>query len=277
MTSLFTVILAGGGGTRLWPLSRDLYPKQFLSFNDKESMLQLTLKRLEGLTSDQSMFKPLVVCNEEHRFLVEEHASQIGVELDSIVLEPTGRNTAPALTIAALLVKEKDPIILMMPADHLIEDTTGFQNAVKTGMQLAEEGILVTFGIKPTHPETGYGYIKMAAQLNQEGESSAYLIEEFVEKPDADTAEKYLQTNEYLWNSGIFMMKASVWLQAIGKYREDILTACIKAFANGVDDGIFYRLDKEAFLSCPSDSIDYAVMEKICEDDEYEAALVELY
>lgn len=276
MTSLFPVILAGGGGTRLWPLSRELYPKQFLSFNDEDSMLQLTLKRLEGLGSDQEILRPLVLCNEEHRFLVEEHASQIDVELESIVLEPAGRNTAPALTIAALSVKETDPIMLMMPADHLIENIAGFQDAVKTGGKLAQQGMLVTFGIKPTQPETGYGYIKTADRLTGGQDTGAYIIQEFVEKPDSVTAEKYLQSGEYLWNSGVFMMQASVWLQAIGKYRQDILTACTDAFAGGKHDGLFFRLDQEAFLSCPSDSIDYAVMEKVGGNKGHQAALVEL-
>jgi len=274
MTSLCPVILAGGGGTRLWPLSRDLYPKQFLSFDEQHSMLQLTLKRLRGLENRIQITRPLALCNEEHRFLIEEHAEQIQQGFACIMLEPEGRNTAPALTVAALSVSESDPVLLMMPADHMINDVEAFHCSVETAFELAEQDMLVTFGIRPTHPETGFGYINCSSTLDSEG--NAYQIREFVEKPEQAVAEQYVQSGDYFWNSGIFMMKASVWLAAIGDFKPQILSACENAYKRGAGDGVFYRLDDNSFTACPADSIDYAVMERIGNSDKFSAALVEM-
>ncbi len=263
------IILAGGGGTRLWPLSREHYPKQFLALTGKESLLQRTFMRLDGLSGVGTLTvqDPLVICNEEHRFLVAEQARQIGRPPQCIVLEPVGRNTAPALSCAALLSRSggEDPVLLMMPADHTLEDTEEFHRAVVQGVRLAESGYLIAFGIVPSSPETGYGYIKRGATIpaDSRGKLAVHRIEAFVEKPDASHAQAYIDSGQYAWNSGIFMMKASVWLQAIGAHRPDILTACEQACAAGARDSDFYRLGKAAFCSCPAESVDYAVMEKI--------------
>ena len=246
------VILSGGSGTRLWPLSREHYPKQLLCLLGDETLLQQTVTRLNGL---ENVAPPVFVCNEEHRFLVAEQVRQIGIGAPDIILEPVGRNTAPALTLAALaLLKDKgDAVMLVMPADHAIQDTSGFQRAVNQGLALAEDGRLVTFGIVPTTAETGYGYIKR-------GEGNA--VAEFVEKPDYQTAQRYLAAGDYLWNSGIFMLRASAWIDELGRYQPDILRHCRAAHEGGKRDADFYRVNSESFASCPSDSIDYAVMEK---------------
>ena len=285
---LVPVILAGGGGTRLWPLSREHYPKQFLSLAGKGSLLQRTLIRLDNLNEYSrgalTVHDPLVICNEEHRFLMVEQARQVGRLPQCIVLEPIGRNTAPALTCAALLNKkaDEDPILLMMPADHNLQDIAEFQRAVAQGLRLADQGYLAAFGIVPNRPESGYGYIRQGALIsidgwhaNPEDEPSAHHIEAFVEKPDVATAKTYISSGHYTWNSGIFMMRGSIWLQAIGAYRPDILSACERAAALGTRDGDFYRLDKATFSSCPAESVDYAVMEKIAESD-LPAAVVSL-
>jgi mannose-1-phosphate guanylyltransferase/mannose-6-phosphate isomerase len=246
------VILSGGSGTRLWPLSREHYPKQLLCLQGTQTLLQQTVGRLDGLNN---VAGPLVVCNEEHRFLVAEQIRQLGRTATDIILEPAGRNTAPALTLAALALTRDggDPIMLIMPADHLIQDTIAFHTAVNEGAALADAGRLVTFGILPTMPETGYGYIKRGV---------GNTVAAFVEKPDAETAARYLTSGDYLWNSGLFMMRASAWLEELGRHHPDMLQACQSAYAQGRQDGEFYRLDKEAFLRSPADSIDYAVMEK---------------
>jgi len=276
MNQLYPVVLAGGGGDRLWPLSRELFPKQLLSFHYEESMLQLTLLRLSGLEKNLDVLAPLILCNEEYRFLVQEHASAVSDELGKVILEPEGRNTAPALTVAALSVEENDSVILLMPADHFIDEMDAFQSAVLDGFELAQEGMLVTFGIKPSHPETGYGYINTKSSIYRHIKNNAFVVEHFVEKPDAKTAKDYVNSGEYYWNSGIFMMKTSVWLSAIQKYRADIYSACSKAYDRGESDGLFFRLEKKAFKSCPNDSIDYAIMEKIWHDGSFTVALVEL-
>lgn len=260
--ALYPVILAGGSGTRLWPLSRELYPKQFLTLLGSQSLLQQTVSRLDGMNAAP----PLIVCNEEHRFLVAEHIMQMGKSPSSIILEPQGRNTAPALTLAALALKDSsaDPVMLVMPSDHIINDASAFQGIVQQGEALAQSGHIVTFGIVPVSPETGYGYIKKGAVLNPgagNGSATSFELASFVEKPDRGTAEQMLKTDEYLWNSGIFMMKASVWLQELERHRSDIAGICQEAHAQGHRDGDFFRPDPRLFASCPSESIDYAVME----------------
>ena len=264
MQSLIPVVLSGGSGTRLWPLSREKYPKQLLSFIGEDSLLQATVRRMEGLT-DIQLGAPLVVCNEEYRFVIAEQLRLMGTK-GTILLEPIGRNTAPALTLAALAALREggDPILLVMPADHVIVDTKRFQAAVRKGMTLAAEGELVTFGIKPDSPETGYGYIQSGEPLDEEG---ACRIARFVEKPDAVTAQAYLDAGFYFWNSGLFMLRASVWLSAIGFCRADILAACRAAWDQGSVDGDFLRVSNDAFMQCPADSIDYAVMERIAAAD----------
>jgi mannose-1-phosphate guanylyltransferase / mannose-6-phosphate isomerase len=254
---IFPVILSGGSGTRLWPLSREQYPKQLLPLVGEQSLLQETVLRVKGLPGMQD---PLVVCNEEHRFLVAEQIRQLGSQHAGIMLEPTGRNTAPALTLAvhAVLKRGEDALILVMPADHVISNATAFAAAIAAGAELAALGHLVTFGIVPDAPETGYGYIQKGKAIGQ----TACQVAQFVEKPDAATAQGYVESGQYLWNSGIFMLRASAWLDELMRYRPDIAEACLTAYQQGARDGDFIRVAKAAFTACPSDSIDYAVMEK---------------
>ncbi len=254
------VILSGGSGTRLWPLSREKYPKQLLSLIGNDSLLQATVRRVEGIAGAE-MASPLVVCNEEYRFVIAEQLRVMG-KAGLLVLEPTGRNTAPALTLAALAATRggADPVLLVMPADHVIADVAAFQSAVQNGAQLAQKGMLVTFGIAPEAPETGYGYIQADPACASD---RSRRIARFVEKPDLATAQKYLRDGNYLWNSGIFVLRASVWLSALDLCRPDILQSCTAAWAQGQIDGEFIRVDKAAFAACPSDSIDYAVLERI--------------
>ncbi len=256
---LLPVILSGGSGTRLWPLSREQYPKQLLPLVGDDSLLQATVQRLDGLPG---IADPLLVCNEEHRFVVAEQVRLLG-RTGTVLLEPTGRNTAPALTLAALwaLGRGTDPVLVAMPADHVMLDGDAFRTAVGRAAALAGAGFAVTFGITPDCPETGYGYIQQGAAL-ADG-SGGFALARFVEKPDLATAQGYLDSDDYLWNSGIFVMKASVWKAAIGLCRPDILAACVAALAGAHTDGDFVRVATEAFAACPSDSIDYAVMEKL--------------
>ena len=278
--SIVPVILSGGSGTRLWPLSREFYPKQLLAPYDEQSLLQSTVARLDGGWTDElEVAPPLLICNEEHRFLVAEQMRQMGRQQDTIILEPEGRNTAPAATLAALHVARERPqaLLLIMPADHLIRDVAAFQEVVCAGTRQAARGRIVTFGIVPTHAETGYGYLKKGEALAGEDASGPYVLERFVEKPDLATAESYLRSGDYLWNSGIFMMQAEVWLKQIERFQPDILTACREAYEKGMADGDFYRVEAKAFNACPSDSIDYAVMEKLTasrNENEREAAVV---
>ncbi|BDT73252.1 alginate biosynthesis protein AlgA [Comamonadaceae bacterium OS-4] len=254
------VVLSGGSGTRLWPLSREKYPKQLLPLIGEDSLLQATVRRVEGIAGVE-LAAPMVVCNEEYRFVIAEQMRLMG-KPGTVVLEPLGRNTAPALTIAAhaAIKNGADPVLLVMPADHVIMDGAAFRVAVVKGAQLAQAGAVVTFGITPDAPETGYGYIQSGAAFGTDG---AKQIARFVEKPDLQTAQAYLDEGTYSWNSGLFMMKASVWLAAMERCRPDIAQACATAWSEGRADGEFVRVGKEAFSACPSDSIDYAVMERL--------------
>lgn len=255
--NVYPVILTGGAGSRLWPVSREYYPKPLLPLLGDNSLLQETSTRLNGVANGN----PLFVCNEEHRFLVAEQMHSIGRETEAIILEPEGRNTAPALTVAALRLAGNDPqsIMIVMPADHVIIDKTGFQETVARGAELARQGYLVTFGVVPRYAETGYGYIKRGEAI--EG-TDGFKVARFVEKPDLSTAERYLSGGDYLWNSGIFAMRADKWLDAIETHAPEIYAACVAAATEGKSDQDFCRLGTDKFRACPSDSIDYAVMEK---------------
>jgi len=261
------VILAGGMGTRLWPLSREHYPKQLMPvMGGEHSLLQLTVMRLSGL---EDTARPIVVCNEEHRFMVAAHLQLDNLRPSAILLEPVGRNTAPAAAVAALEASKdgSDPVLLVMPSDHVIRNTDAFGAAVEAGRRLACEGHIVTFGIKPDRAATGYGYIKMGAALAADNPGvttgeGAYRIAEFVEKPDHEAAGHYLAARTYLWNSGIFMFKSSVYLEELGRSSAEMLEACTEAYSKARHDLDFLRLDAESFAACPSDSIDYAVMER---------------
>lgn len=287
---IIPVILSGGAGTRLWPLSRELYPKQLLPLVGKNTMLQETVLRLEGVKDHGA---PVVVCNEAHRFMVAEQLRLVGQEADAVILEPVGRNTAPAVAVAALkaLGDVDDPILLVLPADHVINNAKVLCEVINGGVAAVEAGALLTFGIVPTAPETGYGYIRAGEPLNynhnlssegramsdekginsseykamsdeEGGNPSVLKVLEFVEKPDLETAKKYLASGDYYWNSGMFMFKASTYLAELDKYAPDMLNACRNAWQNQVADLDFVRLDADAFAVCPADSIDYAVMEK---------------
>ncbi len=256
--SLVPVILAGGSGTRLWPLSRQLYPKQFLALVGRETMLQDTVRRLAGLAG---VGAPLVVCNDEHRFLAADQLREIHAG-GTVVLEPVGRNTAPAVAVAALeaMADGSDPLLLVLPADHVIRDAASFRAAVAQGVPLAEAGSLITFGIVPTHAETGYGYIARGKKFNEA--KTVYRVERFVEKPDRPTAEEYVSSGAYFWNSGMFLFRASVYLEELERFAPEMAAAARRAHAGRSADLGFVRLDAEAFAASPADSIDYAVMEK---------------
>jgi mannose-1-phosphate guanylyltransferase/mannose-6-phosphate isomerase len=251
------VILAGGSGTRLWPLSRETYPKQLLSLAGKYSLLQETLLRAKTLCQQAS---PIIVCNHDHRFLVAAQLQNIGIETTSIILEPIGKNTAPAVALAALqsIQNGADPILLVMPADHVIKNQEGFQETINKAKLSAEQGKLITFGIKPTRPETGYGYIKRGTMAAAE----AFSIAEFVEKPELRMAQHYLTSEDYYWNSGIFMFRASVYLKSLEQHASTIFEACQQAYQQSKKDLNFIRIATDVFENCPADSIDYAIMEK---------------
>ena len=255
MTSILPVILAGGSGTRLWPLSRELYPKQFLKLTGGLSMLQDTLQRLTGLDAAP----PYVICNEEHRFIVAEQMRSIGTGWGAIILEPAARNTAPAIALAALYATRNgdDPLLLILPADHHIADPAAFRTALAEGAALVTKDDLVTFGIVPERPETGYGYIKAGAQLGPR----AHKVAQFVEKPDLETANRYIESGGYYWNSGMFMFRASTYLKELAAHRADIYDACRQAAGAMASDLDFQRPGAD-FAKSPAESIDYAVMEK---------------
>ena len=260
---LLPVILAGGSGTRLWPLSRQTSPKQFIPLLGGRTPFQDTLLRLKGFGDVAS---PVVVCNEAHAELAEEQMRSLGVSPSNVILEPVGRNTAPALTLAALALTQDvigagdDPLILVMPADHVIEDVEEFHKVARAGTLQGERGSLVTFGVAPTDAETGYGYIRKGRALESDP-GQAFSLEAFVEKPDAATAAAYVNSGDYLWNSGMFMMRASVWLETLARHRPDIAGASTAAYAGGRRDGVRFLPDADLFAACPAESIDYAVME----------------
>lgn len=254
---LLPVVMAGGSGSRLWPLSRQLNPKQFLSLLDDDfSMLQATIKRLDGL----ECLAPSLICNEGHRFLAAEQLRQLGLSDANIILEPVGRNTAPAIALAALQVLSEgnDPIMLVMAADHLIQNVESFQESINIGLLLAEAGKLVTFGVKPVCPEVGFGYLKAGEPLGD----SVFKVDQFVEKPNVEMANIYMLDGGYFWNSGIFMFRASRYLQELEKFCPKIISICRESLAKGLQDLYFTRVDPNVFNDCPNISIDYAVMER---------------
>jgi mannose-1-phosphate guanylyltransferase/mannose-6-phosphate isomerase len=256
---LFPVVLSGGSGTRLWPLSREALPKQLLPLVSEKSVLQETVTRLLGLPQ---LAPATVVCNENHRFMVSEQLGAMQLPTPKIVLEPVGRNTAPAVAVAAILTLRTNPeaVLLVLPSDHLIEDTKAFHRAVQQAEGLAEQGYLVTFGIIPGSAETCYGYIEQGAAIK--ASPGAFSVSNFVEKPDLASAQQFIDSGSFFWNSGMFVFRADRYLEELQRHRPDILAACQIAVEGGYQDLEFWRLDAEAFLSCPSDSIDYAVMEK---------------
>lgn len=251
-SALVPVIMAGGSGTRLWPLSRAGHPKQFLALDGDKTMLQQTVERL----SDLPVSKPLIICNEEHRFFVAEQLREIDA-LGDIILEPIGRNTGPAIGLAALAKKDANPLLLVLAADHVITDQKAFTEAIMQAIPLAENGKLVTFGIAPTEPHTGYGYIEAGDAIG-----AGYMVSSFREKPDSELAARYVNEGGYYWNSGMFLFRASRYLEELKKFRPDIASACSDAMADVTSDLDFMRINTVAFETSPSESIDYAVMEK---------------
>ncbi|MBB1428480.1 mannose-1-phosphate guanylyltransferase/mannose-6-phosphate isomerase [Shewanella sp. SG44-2] len=272
---ILPVILAGGTGSRLWPLSRKLMPKQFLKVTSKNTMLQETVLRLNSLSSQS----PICICNEEHRFIVAEQMQEIN-SLGPIILEPVGRNTAPAIALAALSLIEQsnDGVMLVLPADHLISNNSEFLKIINESLPLANLGKLVTFGIVPSHPETGYGYIKVGDKVSIDlplmFNSEGFTVQSFIEKPDIDTAKTYLDSGEYLWNSGMFMFKASRYLEELKKFRPDIYEVCKTSFHGASSDMDFLRININDFELCDDQSIDYAVMEPLCKSNDSSSVVV---
>ena len=272
------VILAGGEGTRLWPLSRRHCPKPLIRLFKERSLLQETLSRCAGLPPGAGAGPPVIVCNEAHRFIVAEQAAATGEDKSLIILEPAGRNTAPALSVAALtqLRQGQDPILIMMPADHFVEDEDAFNQAMETGVALASDGFMVAFGARPAHASADYGYIRRGAELKTTGSPAAFRLAGFKEKPAAAQARECIESGDYLWNSGIFATRASAWMAALEALQPAMRQACELACRNGAEDGVFFRLEERAFMDCPSDSVDYAVMEKLGETALLQAAVVAL-
>ena len=269
---LIPVVMAGGSGTRLWPLSRKLFPKQFLSIDSPNTMLQKTIERLKGL----DVSEPITICNEQHRFVVAEQLRSIGT-LGKIILEPCGKNTAPAVALSALLSStidddHEDPLLLVLAADHVIEDEDMFRQAVKEGSSLAKAGKLVTFGVVPTKAHTGYGYIKKGEKINRKSN----LVDMFVEKPSLEVAKQYIDSKEYLWNSGMFLFKASKYLKALERFEPEILTICKNSLLTSENDLDFIRIDNSVFSKCKAESIDYAVMEPLSIDNKDDVAVIPL-
>jgi mannose-1-phosphate guanylyltransferase/mannose-6-phosphate isomerase len=258
MPVVHPVILSGGAGSRLWPLSRSLFPKQLLALAGEHSLIQDTVLRVAG----QRFLPPLIICNVEHRFLIAEQMREAGIAPEAIVLEPVGRNTAPAAAIAALMVAEKDPegVLLLMPADHIVRNGTAFLEAVGRAVAAAKHDHLVTFSITPDSPETGYGYIRRGAALN--GLDGSFAVARFVEKPDAATAASYVASGDYGWNSGMFVFKAKLFLAELKRLEPELLAQCRAAIKNGKQDLDFFRLEEASFSKAKSISIDYAVMER---------------
>ncbi len=254
---ILPVILSGGSGTRLWPLSRELHPKQFLPLIDEHSLLQNTVERVVELPA---VATPLLICNQEHRFMAAEQLRALGIDSASIILEPCGRNTAPAVAVAALASRRKgeDPLLLVLPSDHVLSDSEAFRQAVDAAVPLAQAGRLITFGVRPLTPETGYGYIKSGQNIDG-GEAAE--VDSFVEKPDLETATDYVASKKYYWNSGMFLFQASAYLDELERFAPEILKASRLALEKAKEDLDFIRLDPEAFAASPAISIDYAVME----------------
>ena len=252
---MIPVILSGGSGTRLWPLSRGQHPKQFLPLVSDQTMLQETILRLQGING---LKPPIGVCNESHRFMMAEQLRQVNIPPAAIILEPVGKNTAPAVALAALAAESEDDILLVLPADHVISDVSTFQAAIKNAEIMAEKGYLVTFGIVPTSAKTGYGYIKKGSENTE----FSFDVAAFEEKPNLATAQQYIDSGDYFWNSGIFVFKAGRYLEELQKYDPDILVTCRESYHSAKIDDDFIRLDEATFSQCPADSIDYAVMEK---------------
>jgi len=259
---ILPVIMSGGSGSRLWPLSRALHPKQFLALLSEKSLLQETINRLDNQCAD-----PIIICNNEHRFIVAEQLRENNTKASNIILEPVGRNTAPAIALAAFsaIEKNEDPLLLVLAADHAIKDIAAFQKSIVVATQFAKQNKLVTFGIVPTHAETGYGYIKQGAPIKgtklNNTDVEGFAVANFIEKPNLEKAQEYLSAGDYLWNSGMFMFKASRYLEELQKYSPEIYNACKNAYETKTTDLDFTRIKKEAFEQCPDDSIDYAVME----------------
>ena len=258
---LRAVLLVGGSGTRLWPMSRETYPKQFLPLLDGRSPLEMTFSRLASLAHQA----PIAIANEAHRFIAAEQLRLAGYPADgTLLLEPVGRNTAPAIGLAALMAVQNgaDALLLVLPSDHVVQDTAAFAVAVQSAVPAAEKGQLVTFGVVPEYPETGYGYIRVSGLPQQACGSAVFDVEAFVEKPDLARARAYLDSGSYLWNSGIFLFRASRYLEELGRHRPDILRSCDRAMSELRQDGDFTRVNEAAFTACPSESIDYAVLEQ---------------
>lgn len=254
---ILPIVMSGGNGSRLWPLSRKKHPKQFLSLVSENTMLQDTLLRLDGL----DCMEATIICNEGHRFIVAEQLDEINKLGGEIILEPQGRNTAPAIALAAInaLNQGIDPYLLVLAADHVIQDNNAFHESVKAALESAEKNRIVTFGIVPDKPETGYGYICSGSEFEN---TRCFNVDQFVEKPDLETAKHYLESGNYYWNSGMFLFKASVYLAELEKYCPEIFVACQKAIDGAKKEQDFTRIDNDAFLSSPDDSIDYAIMER---------------